>query len=177
LRALIVGNQRSEKSLARAWIRERKPKIRRVKEEIEMKRVIALCILSSLAIVTQAHEGAEGVIKDRMDRFKANKESMKAIKGNLGGDASVIAKEALAIQDWANQMTDFFPEGSTQSPSEALPAIWENFEDFKARAAANANAAGDLANLARSGADASALTNGFKALGKTCKDCHNDYKE
>jgi len=75
-----------------------------------MKRVITLCILSCLAVVTQAHEGAQGVIKDRMDRFKENKESIKAIKANLGGDAS-------------------------------------------------------------------ALTNGFKALGKTCKDCHNDYKE
>jgi cytochrome c556 len=134
-----------------------------------MKRVITLCILSCLAVVTQAHEGAQGVIKDRMDRFKENKESIKAIKANLGGDASVIAKEALAIQNWANQMTDFFPEGSTQSPSEALPAIWENFEDFKARAAANANAAGDLANLARSGADVSALTNGFKALRKPAR--------
>ena len=142
-----------------------------------MKRVITLWLLSSLAVVTQAHEGAEGVIKERMDRFKENKESMKAIKANLGRDASVIAKEALAIKDWANQLTNYFPEGSTQSPSEALPAIWENFEDFKARAAANANAADDLANLARSGADTSALTNGFKALGKTCKDCHNDYKE
>ena len=142
-----------------------------------MKRVITLCLLSSLAVVIQAHEGAEGVIKERMDRFKENKESMKAIKANLGRDASVIAKEALAIKDWANQLTNYFPEGSTQSPSEALPAIWENFEDFKARAAANANAADDLANLARSGADTSALTNGFKALGKTCKDCHNDYKE
>ena len=142
-----------------------------------MKRVITLCLLSSLAVVIQAHEGAEGVIKERMDRFKENKESMKAIKANLGRDTSVIAKEALAIKDWANQLTNYFPEGSTQSPSEALPAIWENFEDFKARAAANANAADDLANLARSGADTSALTNGFKALGKTCKDCHNDYKE
>ena len=140
-----------------------------------MKRVITLCILSCLAVVTQAHEGAEGVIKERMDRFKENKESMKAIKANLGGDASIIAKEALAIEAWATQMTDFFPEGSTQSPSEALPAIWENFEDFKARATANANAAGDLAGLARSGADTSALTNGSKALGKPCKDCHNDY--
>jgi len=142
-----------------------------------MKRVITLCILSCLTVVTQAHEGAEGVIKERMDRFKENKESMKAIKANLGGDASIIAKEALAIKAWATQMTDFFPEGSTQSPSEALPAIWENFEDFKARATANAKAAGDLADLARSGTDTSALTNGFKALGKTCKDCHNDYKE
>ena len=139
-----------------------------------MKRGITLCLLSSLALVAQAHEG---VIKERMDRFKENKESKKSIKANLGGDASIIAKEALAIQDWANQMTNFFPEGSTQSPSEALSAIWKNFEDFKARAAANANAADDLANLARSGADTSALTNGFKALGKTCKDCHNDYKE
>ena len=142
-----------------------------------MKRGITLCLLSSLALVAQAHEAAEGVIKERMDRFKENKESKKSIKANLGGDASIIAKEALAIQEWANQMTNFFPEGSTQSPSEALPAIWKNFEDFKARAAANANAADDLANLARSGADTSALTNGFKALGKTCKDCHNDYKE
>ena len=139
-----------------------------------MKRGITLCLLSSLALVAQAHEG---VIKERMDRFKENKESKKSIKANLGGDASIIAKEALAIQDWANQMTNFFPEGSTQSPSEALSAIWKNFEDFKVRAAANANAADDLANLARSGADTSALTNGFKALGKTCKDCHNDYKE
>lgn len=142
-----------------------------------MKRSITVCLLISLSTVTQGHEGATGVIKERMERFKENKESMKAIKGDLRGDATVIVKEASAIQDWANQMTEFFPGGSTQSPSEALPAIWENFEDFKARAAANANAAGDLANLARSGADASALTNGFKALGKTCKDCHNDYKE
>ena len=74
-----------------------------------MKRVITLCILSCLAVVTQAHEGAEGVIKERMDRFKENKESMKAIKANLGGDASIIAKEALAIEAWATQMTDFLP--------------------------------------------------------------------
>ena len=85
-----------------------------------MKRGITLCLLSSLALVAQAHEAAEGVIKERMDRFKENKESKKSIKANLGGDASIIAKEALAIQDWANQMTNFFPEGSTQSPSEAL---------------------------------------------------------
>ena len=44
-----------------------------------MKRVITLCILSCLAVVTQAHEGAEGVIKERMDRFKENKESKKSM--------------------------------------------------------------------------------------------------
>ena len=45
-----------------------------------MKRGITLCLLSSLALVAQAHEAAEGVIKERMDRFKENKESKKSIK-------------------------------------------------------------------------------------------------
>ena len=33
-----------------------------------MRRGITLCVLSCLAFVTQAHDGAEGVIKERMDR-------------------------------------------------------------------------------------------------------------
>jgi cytochrome c556 len=176
LKAPIAVCQRPKNS-ALAWILEKQPKIQTSRRGEDMNQVLTACITILLATVTQAHEGAEGVIKERMDQFKKNKEAMKAIKTHLGSDASVVAKEASMIQDWANQMADFFPEGSTQSPSEALPAIWENFEGFKARAAANAETAGDLANLARSGADASALINGFKALGKTCKDCHNDYKE
>ena len=142
-----------------------------------MKRFITACTLICLSTVSFAHEGAEGVIKERMDRFKENKEAMKAIKGNLSGDVAVIAQKASEIEAWANEMVNFFPEGSTQSPSEALPAIWDKFDDFTDKASANAKAAANLKTLAQSGADAGALTNGFKALGKTCKDCHNDYKE
>ena len=47
-----------------------------------MKRFITACTLICLSTVSFAHEGAEGVIKERMDRFKENKEAMKAIKGN-----------------------------------------------------------------------------------------------
>jgi cytochrome c556 len=142
-----------------------------------MNRLIVACTLVCLSTMSFAHEGAEGVIKERMDRFKGNKEAMKAIKGNLGGDAAVIAQKASEIEAWANEMVNFFPEDSTQYPSEALPAIWKEFDRFTELANANAKAAGNLKTLAQSGADANALTNGFKALGKTCKDCHNDYKE
>ena len=142
-----------------------------------MKYILTAIIALNLSFNASAHEGAEGVIKERMDRFKENKSAMKAIKGNLNGDTAVIAQKASEIEAWANEMVNFFPEGSTQSPSEALPAIWDNFDDFTAKAVANAEAAANLKTLAQSGADAGALTNGFKALGKTCKDCHNDYKE
>ena len=141
-----------------------------------MRRFIAAYTFMCLSTVSIAHEGAEGVIKERMDRFKQNKEAMKAIKGNLSGDATVIAQKASEIEDWAKEIVNFFPEGSNQSPSEALPAIWKEFDRFTELANANAKAAGNLKTLALSGADTNALTNGFKALGKTCKDCHNDYK-
>lgn len=142
-----------------------------------INRTIGVFILVSLSSISLAHEGATGIIKERMERFKENKEGMKAIKGNLAKDPTVIAQKASDIETWANEMVDFFPEGSNQAPSEALSAIWANFEDFTAKAVANAKAASDLKTLSQSGANQSALNKGFKALGKTCKDCHNDYKE
>lgn len=142
-----------------------------------MIRLLTTCVLLCLSTVSFAHEGAEGVVKERMDRFKENKEAMKAIKGNLAGDTAVIAQKASEIEAWAKEMVNFFPEGSTQPPSEALPAIWKEFDRFTDLASANEKAAANLKNLSRSGADTGALGGAFRSLGKTCKDCHNDYKE
>ena len=142
-----------------------------------MIRLLTTCVLLCLSTVSFAHEGAEGVVKERMDRFKENKKAMKAIKGSLASDTAVIAKKASKIEAWAKEMVNFFPEGSTQPPSEALPAIWKEFDRFTDLARANEKAAANLKNLAQSGADTSALSGAFRSLGKTCKDCHNDYKE
>ena len=142
-----------------------------------MIRLLTGCVLLCLSTVSFAHEGAEGVVRERMDRFKENKKAMKAIKGSLASDTAVIAQKASGIEAWAKEMVNFFPEGSTQPPSEALPAIWKEFDRFTDLASANEKAAAKLKNLAQSGADTSALSGAFRLLGKTCKDCHNDYKE
>ena len=102
---------------------------------------------------------------------------MKTIKENLAKDTAVIAQKASEIKAWTNEIVESFPEGLNQAPSEVLPAIWANFEDFSAKAVANAKATPDLETLAQSGAYQSALVKGFKVLGKTCNDYHNDYKE
>ena len=142
-----------------------------------MIRLLTTWVLLCLSTVSFSHEGAEGVVKERMDRFKENKKAMKAIKGNLAGDIVIIAQKASEIEAWAKEMVNFFPEGSTQPPSEALPAIWKEFDRFTDLSRANEKAAANLKNLAQSGADTSALSGAFRSLGKTCKDCHNDYKE
>ena len=48
-----------------------------------MIRLLTTCVLLCLSPVSFAHEGAEGVVKERMDRFKENKKAMKAIKETL----------------------------------------------------------------------------------------------
>ena len=142
-----------------------------------MIRLLTTWVLLCLSTVSFSHEGAEGVVKERMDRFKENKKAMKAIKGNLAGDTVIIAQKASEIEAWAKDMVNFFPEGSTQPPSEALPAIWKEFDRFTDLARANEKAAANLKNLSLSGADRGALSSAFRSLGTTCKDCHNDYKE
>ena len=85
--------------------------------------IIRMTLVSAVLLSiqgAQAHEGATGVVKDRMDRFKASKESVKQLKKSLKTrDWSVIQQEAKDLQNWASEMSNFFPEGSNGKPSEA----------------------------------------------------------
>ena len=61
--------------------------------------IIKVALASTMSFGMQqsvfAHEGATGVVKERMDRFKASKESVKQIKRALKTeDWSVIQQEA-----------------------------------------------------------------------------------
>ncbi|MBH96670.1 MAG: hypothetical protein CMD87_05375 [Gammaproteobacteria bacterium] len=76
-----------------------------------MHRGIVTCILISLSSLSQAHEGATNIIEGRIDRFKENKEAMKAIKRNLTKGTAIIAQKAFEVETWANEMVEFFPGG------------------------------------------------------------------
>lgn len=144
-----------------------------------IKKVILLATLS-LGVTSPtafAHEGATGVVKQRMDRFKASKESMKQIKAAYAsGDFSTISNEAGKLVDWAGVMLDYFPEGSNTPPSEASWHIWHMYEDFTAKSLNYLNAAQQL-KTAADAADANAVKSAYGAVGQSCKACHDQYKE
>ena len=56
-----------------------------------MTRLITAFTFVCLSTISIAHEGAEGVIKERMDRFKQNKEAMKAIKAMKSRKVGALA--------------------------------------------------------------------------------------
>ena len=127
--------------------------------------VLATCLTSA----TQA-----SVIEDRKAKFKENVAILRAIQTQIGNsDFEAIAAGGQNIADWATNMPDFFPEGSESAG--ALDAIWLDFDDFQAKAAANVQSALQLKKAAGT-KDAGQIMAAVKNLSKTCKSCHQSYK-
>jgi cytochrome c556 len=113
---------------------------------------------------------------------------MSAIGGHVGGLASLVkgeyeAEGHLAIHAdavsklvTADDITALFPEGSATEKSHALPAIWDDFDDFAEKAKAAEHAAQAMNEAAQSG-DKAAIGKAMGALGKSCRNCHDDYRE
>ena len=64
-----------------------------------------LALSCGLSMLAYAHSGATGIVKERMDFFKQNKDNLKAIKTHFrNGDLDAIVPLAKQIRDWAEKM-------------------------------------------------------------------------
>ena len=154
----------------------------RARESIMKKRLIIIATIltafsSAMPGILSAHDGATGIVKERMDNFKATQGHLKAIGGLMrSGDYAAIIEHAQQIKAWADKMPDFFPEGSGGAPSAAKPRIWEDFDGFKAAAQSHANATQGIIDAANA-QDMSALTAAFQATAGSCSSCHKVFKK
>ncbi len=140
--------------------------------------LIILAISSAGA--AYSHSGASGVVKERMDAMSAIAKSMKAVgavmKGEAAFDAGSVESAAREIAKHAKKVPHLFPEGTNKKPSEALPAIWTDWEKFTKIAASMETSAQDLAQAAGEASDIGGIRTQFGALAKTCKACHSDFR-
>jgi len=124
-----------------------------------------------------AHQGATGIIKERMDNFSAARGYMKAMRGAVGAnDFAKIDEITKAMMPWAETMATYFPDGSDESPSEAAPTIWSDRAGFEVKIAAYQEAIMTL-NAAALSQDSAATTSAFRKLGGSCKSCHQSYRK
>jgi len=123
-----------------------------------------------------AHEGAKGIIKERMDKFKMSKSLMKKINKGLQNDNFIIIeKSAQTLLDWSKEMSNYFPEGSDTPPSEASSDIWLDPDGFKI-AIKNFELA-SLELITQSQSENFDMTvNSFRNLAQTCKGCHQKFR-
>ena len=134
--------------------------------------------LASLAAAQQ--EGAKGVVAVRQATMDANAKHMNAVKAILTEDPQLlkhVAFHAQAIAEAAEYVPEMFPQGSTQPPTAALPAIWEEPDQFKQAAERAHGLAEKLAETSRGG-DVPATLAAFAALGKEgCGGCHETFRK
>lgn len=133
---------------------------------------LLLCGLGAAAL-------AQGdVIKTRQEAMKSNGAAMKAIKAvvEANGPAADVVAPAQKIAEVAAQIADLFPQGSdTGGETSAKPEIWQNWDDFKAKADGMKLQADMLVSAAQSG-DIATVKAQFEKVGAACGGCHKVYK-
>ncbi|HMJ42031.1 MAG TPA: cytochrome c [Pseudolabrys sp.] len=135
---------------------------------------IALIALGVTAVVAQ-----QNPIAARKALMKANNDNAKAMVQTMRGQTPFDATAVdAAFAQWAETAQKFpglFPENSkTGDDTRATPKIWQNKKDFDEKAAAFGKSVADNRDKAKASLDG--LKAAIPVVGKTCDNCHEDYR-
>lgn len=128
-----------------------------------------------------AHSTATGVVKERMDLMQDMADAMKIMGAMFKGEApfepALVAEKAGFLADHAKSIPDVTPAGSDDHPSETLPAVWQAWDAYVDSAVKLADEGAMLVDIAREGADETALRAQYAAVSKTCGTCHDRFRK
>ena len=96
-------------------------------------------------------------------------------KGDRPYDKEVAIKNATIVEFMSKLPWDRFGPGTDIGNTKAKPEIWENMDDFKAKAEKMQAEVAKLLLAAQTG-DAAALKAQVGETGKACKACHDNFR-
>lgn len=142
-------------------------------------RLIAFFIAALATGAAVAHEGAMGVIAERMSVMKEMALSMRTVGEMLNGreafDADSAKASVAALHQNCHQARAQFSSGTTDRASRASSAVWEKPNEFKTEmdqfdAAVKALvAASEAGNL-------DGMRGPFEDVGRSCSSCHERFR-
>jgi cytochrome c556 len=124
---------------------------------------------------------AEDAVKYRqsaLSLIRANFAHMSGmVRGEIEYDAAAFQERANALKHLSHIPFDAFSGAgyNVTANSDALPAIWENWDDFSEKAEAFIGAAYELATAAESD-NMRTIRPRFMATARTCQQCHEGYR-
>jgi cytochrome c556 len=141
-------------------------------------KAIAAAVLVAGVAVTAVFAQQEGTHEARSALMKKNGAAAGALsaiaKGEKPYDAEVVKASLTTISQTAKVFPDQFKPGTETGDKAASPKIWQNLDDFKARAAKLGKDAETI--LAQLPADAAGIGGALKTLGTNCAGCHENYR-
>ncbi len=131
-----------------------------------------------------AHSGATGVVKERMDAMvdlgERSKQVADMFKGKSEFDSTVILNAADIFVKHGTTLISLFPDTKTSrtgSKTEALPAIWEEWNIFSKQADEFLKRSESLQQKVSETNDPKILKAAFFKTAKTCSACHKRFRK
>jgi cytochrome c556 len=128
----------------------------------------------------QQAQGAINTRKSVVRLFAFNMAPINAMARGGEFDAALVERNARRIATLAPMLPEAFAAMDTREfdlETEALPVIWEEFEEFQQRASNLAEAVTNLADVAATGDQAETIRTAG-SIGRTyCGGCHEMFRE
>ncbi len=150
-----------------------------------MRHVLVLAAAAAtlpLAVLAQDLSPEQRALEIRQGHMLNNAANLGVLggmaQGNAEYDAAAAATAARNLLNLASiDQSHYWLPGTAQGEIEdsaALPAIWENMEDFRGKQQALLAAVTALQGAA--GTDLASLQAGMGAVGQACAACHESYR-
>lgn len=147
--------------------------------------IVATGVLMMMPVGASADDDDDlpaGPIRDRHELMEEMGDQAEDINeafdvgGGEGFDTEMIQRSAGVIAMQAHKIPDLFPKGSTDPKSRALPAIWDNWDQFVQMSKDLEQAAQSLSLAAASEDDENDREKADKVFA-ACKSCHDKFRK
>lgn len=139
-----------------------------------VRRFIGIGMCAVFALMAVASEDDQEYRHEVMEAIGAHATALRAILEEKVPHREHLSIHVNAIADLASITHTLFPEGS--EGGEALPAIWEEPEEFKKAVERFQMAASELKTVV-SERKMDEMPQKVRGLFMACKGCHDDYRE
>lgn len=144
--------------------------------------LMALSLL--ITNIVLGHSGATGIVNERMDAMADMSDQSKLVadmfKGKTEFSKSLLIETADTFVQHGTAMIELFPdseESRTGSNTEALPRIWDNWEDFNKQVLKFVEQSEKLKDTASETEDVGQLKKAFFKVANGCRDCHKKFRK
>ena len=143
------------------------------------RKFVLILFFITFPFFSYSNESANGIIKERMEKFQESKNHMRTINKSLSdNNFDVITQSAEKLNQWASEMHKYFPKGSeasTSNKSQASDNIWSDPEGFKKAIKTFENASAKLIKISKN-KNIDDTVSSFREVAASCKGCHQKFR-
>ncbi|WP_415271359.1 cytochrome c [Candidatus Pelagibacter sp. Uisw_121] len=143
---------------------------------IKIKNTLFFIFILFFSFSAFSEQTVEEIIKERKSIFSQNYKTAKRVQGLASnGDMNEAKKLMIEMSDNYKRLVDLFPENSKVGfKTEALPAIWENKDEFNLLMTKASNNMIELTSVIDETEDMKATLG--KYMWSSCKSCHSRFR-